>query len=680
MKNLQIHRRFLAVLSIIFILTGGIMAAKVAIDDSFNPQIIGGNVSKVHVQPDGKLIISGNFTQINGTARGGIARLNADGSTDSTFGRVTISSSGVIADSALASDGKIYIAGIFTTVNGVPAKVIARLNADGSLDNSFTADSRFAAADETVAVGIRSDGKVVVSGYFNGIGNSGLNTRVLQLNNNGTVDEGLVSNQFLGESCIFYGCPPKLGPSSFTDLGDSSLLFVGKNFRFQNYANTPAYFEETGMVKSYSSGGVTPVNMTNSAVYGISEAGKSTHNFIYAAGKYRIDPQTMLTTVKKFDLSLNELPFSAPRFRNQTVGGEEYTSSIYPFDNEYVLLSYFFHNLDESENHFLTMLKPNGEQDTSVNLNPNAKISSMVRASADKVYIGGAFTQIAGAARNKLVRIKAQFPTKSDFEGDGKADVAVFRPSNGVWYRLNSSNGQFAASSFGMSGDKPVCADFDGDGKTDTAVFRPSEGMWYVQRSTDNGVSYIPFGIGEDIPVAGDYDGDAKADVAVFRPSTGVWYFLNSSNNQFSAVKFGLSGDVPVKADFDGDSKMDYAVYRPSTGVWWIQKSSGGTTITHFGLTEDIPTANDFDGDGKADIAVFRPSTGDWHRLSSANGQYVPYHFGASGDVPAAADYNGDGKADYAVYRNGVWYLQSSNDGFTAVQFGLAQDAPIPAR
>ena len=72
----------------------------------------------------------------------------------------------------------------------------------------------------------------------------------------------------------------------------------------------------------------------------------------------------------------------------------------------------------------------------------------------------------------------ATFPVPGDYDGDGKADIAVFRRSTGVWYIINSRTGTGSSYAWGGSGDMPVPADYDGDGKADVAIFRPSTGVW----------------------------------------------------------------------------------------------------------------------------------------------------------------------------------------------------------
>jgi subtilisin family serine protease len=267
-----------------------------------------------------------------------------------------------------------------------------------------------------------------------------------------------------------------------------------------------------------------------------------------------------------------------------------------------------------------------------------------------------------------------------DFDGDGKADISVFRPSAASWYIQNSADNSFSGTQFGANGDLPAAADFDGDGRTDIAVFRA--GFWYRLNSSDNQFVAAQFGSPGDIPVAGDFDGDGKADLAVFRPSDGAWYRKNSSNDQFVAQQFGSNGDKPQVGDFDGDGKTDYAVFRPSAGAWYVLRSADNSFYgVNFGVQEDVPTAADYDGDGKADISVFRPSAASWYRLNSSDNQFYGEQFGVAEDKPVAADYDGDGKTDIAVFRpsQSSWYINRSASGFHAQHFGADGDTPAPA-
>ncbi len=82
----------------------------------------------------------------------------------------------------------------------------------------------------------------------------------------------------------------------------------------------------------------------------------------------------------------------------------------------------------------------------------------------------------SGTVTYNIFGLEEDLPTPADYDGDGKADISVFRPSTATWYRQNSSDGSFYGQQFGLPEDKPTVGDFDGDGKADIAIFRPSLG------------------------------------------------------------------------------------------------------------------------------------------------------------------------------------------------------------
>ncbi len=230
----------------------------------------------------------------------------------------------------------------------------------------------------------------------------------------------------------------------------------------------------------------------------------------------------------------------------------------------------------------------------------------------------------------------------ADFDGDGLTDFAVYR--GGAWYVLRSRDHETQILNWGSRTfvpvgylpDEPVAADYDGDGQADFAVWKPATGTWCVLQSTDGYdpayARYFAWGKLGDVPVPADYDADGKADFAVFRTTENRWYVYQSSNGAWKTSQFGQSGyDSLVPADYTGDEKADFAVYR--NGTWFIQDSATNEVYTfQFGLATDTPVPADYNGDGLTELAVYRGGT--WYVQETVTGRVSIFYYGTADDVP----------------------------------------------
>ena len=312
-------------------------------------------------------------------------------------------------------------------------------------------------------------------------------------------------------------------------------------------------------------------------------------------------------------------------------------------------------------------------------------MNAQLTTSTPFVFCAVSISQIQGhvAASGGCLSTRNDVATRFDFDGDSKADIGLFRPSNGLWYIMNSRDLSFSIYQFGQNGDLPVSEDYDGDGKADIALYRG--GGWFRLKSSTGTIDGIGFGLPNDLPAPADFDGDGKTDVAVYRPSEGRWYVQPAAATApFYVVQFGATGDIPVPSDYDGDGRADINLFRPSNGTWYrLNSRDGAFVVAQFGSAGDLPQIGDFDGDGKADQVIYRPASGSWYIFFSGTNTVGGLGFGLSGDIPVPADFDGDGKTDYAVFRpsNANWYrLQSQDSGFYVFQFGTGTDIPALAR
>ena len=273
------------------------------------------------------------------------------------------------------------------------------------------------------------------------------------------------------------------------------------------------------------------------------------------------------------------------------------------------------------------------------------------------------------------VTINSDSLNPTDFDGDGRSDIAVYRPSNNIWYILYSSDQQVHSSEWGLlSTDLPVAGDYDGDGFADRASYQQN-GTWHLARTT-SGYAGLKFGAPDVINVPADYDGDGRTDMAIFEPWSGVWHISQSTEGYFGIV-WGDPGDIPAPGDFDGDGRTDIATFKPSNQTWLLRCTTEGIKTKTWGLlSTDVPVPADYDGDGRDDIAVYQLN-GTWHLARTTSG-YAGLRFGNPGDTPVPADYDGDGRDDMAIFEaKGTWHISQTTEGYRGLVFGQNGDLPV---
>ena len=565
-------------------------------------------VNVVIPQPDGKVIAAGRFTFANSILRNRIARFNFDGSLDTSFDPGT-GAAGEITAAVLQPDGRIIVAGRFTSFNGFTHNGICRLNANGSVDQTFGLGNGIN-NPAALALALQSDGRIIVGGQFSQID---LTQRfnLARLNTNGSVDLSF---------------DPLNGPS-----GDVNAIVIQPDGRIVIGGTFIGYngFARGGVARVLGNGALDPSFDSGVGTGGNVFALALQHNGqIVLGGRFAQYSGTNRTFIARvfgdgsLDFGFNPLP-------------NDWVQSLAVEPDDRILVGGFFTGINTVGRNRIARLNTNGSVDLTFDpgagcvgalTNDATQVRSIALQQFGRILAGGIFTSYDNQLRDNIVRLFDNAASVAyDFNQDGKPDYVLFNAvthQTAVWY-LN--NNVFVGSAFGPTPPanwKVVgVADFDGDGRPDYLLFNSTShqtAIWYLSGTTFVSSAFGPsLPNGWDLVAVGDFNADGKPDYVLYSPATrqtAIWYL---NNNAFVSGVFGPTLPANWKAvgvaDFNGDNKPDYLLFNSSTrqtAIWYL---SGPTLVVGaYGPSivsgSTLIGAADFNADGKPDYVLFGPS------------------------------------------------------------------------
>lgn len=362
-----------------------------SVDGGFNN--FGGTnliINAVGVRSDGRIVIAGSFTQVNGTARNGIAVLNSSGSLASTsvFNPGTGAVGGRIHALRVLPDDKVIIAGEFTTYNGTTRKRVARLNATGTLDTGFTPP----ALNNTVhAFDMQSNGKVVIGGDFTG---GTTPNRIARLNANGTVDAGFDpgsggANSSVRAIAVIDG--------GYILIGGAFSVIAGIPRNRIAVLNLDGTLDSTFFPHGLD---VSSETIINSIVLLVSSENPFEIACLIGGGFFSYGDRPCGNIMKVHGLD-PDLDFNFGMSANDVI----YCQLVLP--NDMVMIGGQFSAYQNQIRRWLARLLPDGSLDASFNGAPNQAVHAMAVQPDGNVLIAGAFTSYNGVNKGRIARVLA---------------------------------------------------------------------------------------------------------------------------------------------------------------------------------------------------------------------------------------------------------------------------------
>jgi uncharacterized delta-60 repeat protein len=356
-------------------------------------------------QSDGKVLIGGYFTNVNGLSRSYIARLNADGSVDAGFNPAADS---YVYAILIQPGGKILVGGLFTTLSGVRIHGIARLNEDGSLDTSFNPGSGVD-YEGAHCLALQSDGRVLMGGYF-GMVDGQRHRNIARLNANGSVDAS-----FTGDSNDYVG--------SIAVQADSKVLISGQFYTVDD--TNPKY-----LARLHPDGSLD--KSFNPAFYSVSSIAVEPQGTILVSGGFAevdgVGPRNLVRLNP--DGSVNNTLNS-----NRGINGAVYSGFAQP-DGRIVVAGYFS-DVNNERRQGIARFQSDGRLDKSFDPGPilnvayysmsNPVVYCVALQSDGKIVVGGGFTNINGTGRNNIARLNPDGSVDASFNPLAGPDYSVYR-------------------------------------------------------------------------------------------------------------------------------------------------------------------------------------------------------------------------------------------------------------
>ena len=125
---------------------------------------------------------------------------------------------------------------------------------------------------------------------------------------------------------------------------------------------------------------------------------------------------------------------------------------------------------------------------------------------------------------------------------------------------------------FGNPHDVPITGDWDGSGKTQIGVYRPSDDTFYVGDSGGVAAQSLTYGNPNDLPITGDWNGSGKTQIGVYRPSDRTFYMGDVNGVSYASLTYGNPNDVPITGDWNGSGRTQIGVYRPSNDTFYLRE------------------------------------------------------------------------------------------------------------